>query len=322
MNKYVLLLPALALGCCLPLSGQSKIRQVRTLPLLELASDARTASLGGSHYGEASSSPLYVNPTSLLYQASSLNATIGGRFFGKYEGFTGALRLQQATVGYRFSRHALHVGYRYLGGLKYEAFDAEETSRGQQSSYDYSLDLGYALRLGHFAGYATASYVRTKLGERSASTGVFGLGAYYRSHLTAPAQGLSYLVGVKAQHLGFGFKYDQTSRRTLYPPIAVGAGGELTYRLRGDHRLSLASGVDVYTFPVRSSSVAVHVGGEYSFRGLAAARLGYQHDSNGLRGWSAGLGLDLEGIRIDGAYVASESEDTNASFLITLGLSL
>lgn len=322
MNKQVLIL-SLLLASSLSLAGQGKVTQVRSLPLLELSTDARSAALGGSHFGEAPSSSLFTNPTTLLQQAGSFQANVSGRFFGKYEGLDGSLFLQQTSLGYRFGQHALLAGFRYLGGLKYPVVSATENEGGQLSSYDYTLDLGYTLRLGHLSAYATASYVYSKLADRTASTAVFGVGAFYRSYLTErPAQGFSYLFGVQGTNLGPGFKYRDKTRRQLYPPIAVGAGGEVSYGLTSGHRLSLTSGADVYTFPTSSSSVAIHVGGEYSFRGLLAARAGYQHDTNGLAGWSAGLGVDLEGIRVDGAYVASTTDGVNSSFLLTLGVSL
>ncbi|WP_455108635.1 PorV/PorQ family protein [Porphyromonas sp.] len=320
-TKHLLLGALLGLSC-LPLTAQ-KVKQVRTLPLLELSTDARSAALGGSHYGEASSSLLYTNPTNLLYSPSQLQASASARLMGKLEGTDGSLQLYQATAGLRLGeRHGLFAGFRYLGGLQYEAVNDQEQSKGSFSPYDYSLDLGYALRLGRLSAYATAGYVQSQLGERTANTVLLGLGAYYRSHAEEPSQGLSYLVGAKAQNMSLGFKYAKHERRELYAPVFVGAGGELRYGLSQEHRLGLSAGADVFTYPVNSSSVALHFGGEYSFRRMLAARVGYQHDTNGLQGFTLGLGYHGRRFQLDGAYLAPSTSGTNSSLLFTAGISL
>ena len=314
-----LLLGALLGLTALPLAAQ-KVKQVRTLPLLELSTDARSAALGGSHYGEASSSLLYTNPTSFLYSPSQLQASASARLMGRLDG---SLQLYQATAGLRLGeRHGLFAGFRYLGGLQYEAVNGLEQSKGTLSPYDYSLDLGYALRLGRLSAYTTAGYVQSELGDRSASTVTFGLGAFYRSHAEEPSQGLSYLVGAKAQNMSLGFKYAKHERRELYAPVFVGAGGEVRYGLSTEHRLSLSAGADVFTYPVNSSSVALHFGGEYSFRRMLAARVGYQHDTNGLQGFTLGLGYHGRRFQFDGAYLTPSTSGANSALLFTAGISL
>lgn len=317
-----LLLGALLGLTALPLAAQ-KVKQVRTLPLLELSTDARSAALGGSHYGEASSSLLYTNPTSFLYSPSQLQASASARLMGRLEGADGSLQLYQATAGLRLGeRHGLFAGFRYLGGLQYEAVNGLEQSKGTLSPYNYSLDLGYALRLGRLSAYTTAGYVQSELGDRSASTVTFGLGAFYRSHAEEPSQGLSYLVGAKAQNMSLGFKYAKHERRELYAPVFVGAGGEVRYGLSTEHRLSLSAGADVFTYPVNSSSVALHFGGEYSFRRMLAARVGYQHDTNGLQGFTLGLGYHGRRFQFDGAYLTPSTSGANSALLFTAGISL
>ena len=131
-TKHLLLGALLGLSS-LPLAAQ-KVKQVRTLPLLELSTDARSAALGGSHYGETSSSLLYTNPTSLLYSPSQFRGSASARLMGKFEGAEGSLQLYQATAGLRLGeRHGLFAGLRYLGGLQYEVVNGQEQSKGTLS---------------------------------------------------------------------------------------------------------------------------------------------------------------------------------------------
>ena len=55
---------------------------------------------------------------------------------------------------------------------------------------------------------------------------------------------------------------------------------------------------------------------------MFALRAGYQHDTNGVKGFSAGLGLRFKPLAIDAAYLAPTYTDGKPSFLLTLGLNL
>ena len=68
-KKAIVLLLATALGA--PAAhAQKAVKATRSLPILEYATSARSAALGGNHYGESDVAHLYTNPTSLLYQSS------------------------------------------------------------------------------------------------------------------------------------------------------------------------------------------------------------------------------------------------------------
>lgn len=322
MNTKLCLLSALLASTPLSLAAQS-LKHARSLPLLELSTDARSAALGGNHYGEQYSALLYTNPTSLLYSTHKAQLSASGNALGSREGMQGALGLYTLSAGFQLSpQHGLLVGLRYLGGLRFEGIDLEEQATGSLSWQDYSLDLGYTLRLKRLSAYVTASYVQSQLGDRKASTAVFGLGAFYRSAAIDPSQGLSYTVGVKGQHLGLGFKYSTQEQRLTYPPMSVGAGGELRYALSSEHRLGLGAAVDVYTYPMNSSSVVLSTGAEYRFRKFLAARFGYHYDSQGTQGITAGLGLQFSRVQLDAAYQAAQFSQGKPAYLLTLGLSL
>lgn len=76
-----------------------------------------------------------------------------------------------------------------------------------------------------------------------------------------------------------------------YPPAYAGIGGEIGYGVEGEHHLSLGAGLNYFFYPSNASSAALHFGGEYLYHQMFAVRAGYQHDTNGVKGFSAGLGL-------------------------------
>lgn len=315
----ILLTAALGLSVC-TLSAQ-KIHHVRTLPILELSADARTAALGGSHYGESDQSYLFTNPTSLLYSDHILNVSGTLRTLGKVEGMEGSQSFYQGSAAVAIGNHGFYVGGRYLGGLSfYPVGKSEQVKSKALKLRDYTLDLAYALRMGHFSGYITGNFVYTDLGRRT-STATIGGGLFWRNNYQPQLSGLNLLVGVKAQNFGLPFKY-RTSERNYFTPASVGAGAEVSFNVSGQHRATLTAGADHYVFPRKSSSTALHVGGEYLYHQHLAARLGYHHDTNGYKALSVGLGARYSGVALDAAFVAPTNSDVNSSLLVTLGFSL
>ena len=149
----------LAAGLCATSTLQAqKIKGTRALPILEYAQSAQTAALGGNHYGESDVSHLYTNPTSLLYGETVLSLGGGLRTLGKVEGFDGTNNLYNASLGICVGRHAFFGGFRYLGGMKYTPIDQNENAKKKtRQLFDYTVDLGYAIRMGVFSAYAKGS---------------------------------------------------------------------------------------------------------------------------------------------------------------------
>ena len=180
MNKLSILL----LGTlCSVASLSAQTTKARSLPILEMAVDTRSAALGGNHYGESH--------TSLLYSdEGNLSASASARFLGKIEGFDGSRNLFNLALGARLGDHGFFLGGRYLGGLKFQEVDQAERVKKTYAIEDYTIDVGYALRLSSLSAYVTGSYISTSL-KRSASTFVVGVGAFYRSQPAEDHLGLS-----------------------------------------------------------------------------------------------------------------------------------
>ena len=303
-KAFILLLGAL---CATSSLDAQKIKATRTLPLLEYAQSARTAALGGNHYAESDVSQLYTNPTSLLYGETVFSIGGGIRTLGKLDGLEGSNNLYNASLGVAIGQHAFFGGFRYLGGLKYIPIDNNERAKTKLHTLrDCTIDLGYALRLGLFSGYAKGSYVYTEQGS-AATTMVFGVG--------------DFTLGAKVDNLGP--KYKQSSKsRAVYAPAYAGIGGEVRYGIQGEHRFSLGSGVDYFFAPANAASATIHLGGEYLYHQLVAFRAGYQYDTNGVKGLSAGLGFRFKGGALDASYLAPTSTVGKSSLWITAGLNI
>ncbi|WP_298527802.1 PorV/PorQ family protein [uncultured Porphyromonas sp.] len=320
MNKKAsILLLAVALGTSAA-HAQKTVKATRSLPILEYATSARTAALGGNHYGETDVDHLYTNPTSLLYQNTSFSVSGGLRTFGKIEGLEGSLNLYNASLGLRVGPHAFFGGIRYFGGLKFTPIDKNEHAKKSRNLYDYTADLGYAYRFGIFSIYAKGSYIYTDQGSASSAV-TFGGGAFVRSSEEPSSTGVDFILGAKVDNLGPGYKQSSRSKMA-YPPAYAGLGGEIGYGVEGEHHLSLGAGLDYFFYPTNSSSAALHFGGEYLYHQMFALRAGYQHDTNGVKGFSAGLGLRFKPLAVDASYLAPTYTDGKPSFLLTVGLNL
>lgn len=317
-KAFILLLGAL---CATSSLDAQKIKATRTLPLLEYAQSARTAALGGNHYAESDVSQLYTNPTSLLYGETVFSIGGGIRTLGKLDGLEGSNNLYNASLGVAIGQHAFFGGFRYLGGLKYIHIDNNERAKTKLHTLrDCTIDLGYALRLGLFSGYAKGSYVYTEQGS-AATTMVFGVGVFYRSSDDPASTGLDFTLGAKVDNLGP--KYKQSSKsRAVYAPAYVGIGGEVRYGIQGEHRFSLGSGVDYFFAPANAASATIHLGGEYLYHQLVALRAGYQYDTNGVKGLSAGLGFRFKGVALDASYLAPTSTAGKSSLWVTAGFNI
>ena len=240
---------------------------------------------------------------------------------GKLDGLEGSNNLYNASLGVAIGQHAFFGGFRYLGGLKYTPIDNNERAKTKLHTLrDCTVDLGYALRLGLFSGYAKGSYVYTEQGS-AATTMVFGAGVFYRSSDDPASTGLDFTLGAKIDNLGP--KYKQSSKsRAVYAPAYAGIGGEVRYGIQGEHRFSLGSGVDYFFAPANAASATIHLGGEYLYHQLVALRAGYQYDTNGVKGLSAGLGFRFKGGALDASYLAPTSTVGRSSLWITAGLNI
>ena len=171
--------------------------------------------------GESDVSHLYTNPTSLLYGETVLSLGGGLRTLGKVEGFDGTNNLYNASLGICVGRHAFFGGFRYLGGMKYTPIDQNENAKKKMRQlFDYTVDLGYAIRMGVFSAYAKGSYVYTDQGA-AASTMVFGGGVFLRSSEEPSATGMNFILGAKVDTSVRSTSRAPRVARPMPPPMRV-----------------------------------------------------------------------------------------------------
>ena len=230
--------------------------------------------------------------------------------------------LYNASLGICVGRHAFFGGFRYLGGMKYTPIDQNENAKKKtRQLFDYTVDLGYAIRMGVFSAYAKGSYGLHRPGRCRLRRWLFGGGVFLRSSEEPSATGMNFILGAKVDNLGAKYKQSAKSSST-YAPAYAGAGGEISYGISGEHRLALGAGVDYFFAPSNAASSAIHFGGEYLYHQLVALRAGYQYDTNGAKGVSAGLGLRFKPLALDATYMAPTYSGGKSSLWVTVGLSL
>ena len=174
---------------------------------------------GGNHYGESDVSHLYTNPTSLLYGETVLSLGGGLRTLGKVEGFDGTNNLYNASLGICVGRHAFFGGFRYLGGMKYTPIDQNENAKKKtRQLFDYTVDLGYAIRMGVFSAYAkgaTSTPTKGLLPRRWSSVG----GVFLRSSEEPSATGMNFILGAKVDNLVRSTSRAPRVARPMPPPM-------------------------------------------------------------------------------------------------------
>ena len=150
--------------------------------------------------------------------------SLGGglRTLGKVEGFDGTNNLYNASLGICVGRHAFFGGFRYLGGMKYTPIDQNENAKKKtRQLFDYTVDLGYAIRMGAFSAYAKGSYVYTGPGGCRLDDGL-RWGRLLRSSEEPSATGMNFILGAKVDNLGAKYKQSAKSSST-YAPAYAGA---------------------------------------------------------------------------------------------------
>lgn len=166
---------------------------------------------------------------------------------------------------------------------------------GNVDAGDLALSVHYArrlsgpwqdMRLGLFAG-AGLKYARETLDDVSASAKLFDLGLLWRSKLGTGIFGL----GVSAQSLGSGFKFDQ---ETDPAPRVIRAGAAYSVLSAGDP-LSFVADIrkpdDV--------DMSFSLGCEYTIRKLVALRAGYISGTDMGGGLRLGGGVNIKQMQVD-----------------------
>jgi hypothetical protein len=253
---------------------------------------------------------LYVNPSSIFYNASKYSASLNGTFFPKNDDVSGSLLYGNASAAYRFAdRHAAFIGYRYLGG---------QTITGQTDQYgtlgddikpvDWSFDIGYSFKINNkLSAFARGSFIQSKL-EESNNTFSFSLGGNYRTNLNLG--NMESQLNIAARVLDLGPAIESSSNLKYDLPTSAQVSADLSLPLSDINKLNIAVG-GRYFLPTDATLLTIGAGAEYTYNNLVSARAGYNYGENETSRTTLGFGLNIKFISIDAAYSIANDKDFN-----------
>ena len=317
MNIAIKLSLALVLGAA---GFATAAAQSRTMPVLEVNTDARSAAM--AHQGQTQSNRnfLYTNPSAILYGEPRLSVDLGTQFYPSQEGVDGHLTYYNANAAYRLHRnHAVLAGFRYLGGLAFDRVSATGEATKQLKPFDWSIDVGYALRLSPaFSMSATASFVQSYTG-RTAQNMAFSLGAAYRKDVRLGfAQQSTLGIAMRLADLGPKLNYGQNYQYDL--PSSAILSADLATTLTPGHAVNVGLGGRYFFLPSGETQMLVGLGGEYTWRSMLSARVGYEFGQAKASNLTAGLGLRFaKRYHLDVAYRHALSDYGVNNLLLNLG---
>lgn len=277
--------------------GINVFAQSGNLAFLKLNSDARNTGMGNVVMGEANGMYLYSNPTSFLNDKKNIYASYTLGMLPKVK--DDRLMFHSVSAGYKKGKNALLVGFRYLGGLQIpKVTNSGTTSKKKIKPNDYSLDLAYTRDLGNkFSAYIKGSFIQSHIGK-TAYTGNFGTGVYYRNAFKLSSKKVSYTFGLGVYDLGAGVKF---GKKTNSQPTSVGLGGSFGTELAKNHNLNLAWTTRYFALPTNSSETTASLGLEYELYNMVGLRAGY-HMEDGNNITTFGLGYKQKYFNLNVGY--------------------
>lgn len=291
----------------------------RPLPFLDINSDVRAAGMGNSTMGEAKGMYLYSNPTSLLKEDVSRKIYASYSFGLLPEINEERESYHAASVGVRmFNKHALMVGFRYLGGLSVPRFDSNGNPKSSIKPNDWSIDMAYTFKFSNYvSAYLGGTFVQSALDKTSYLAGANG-GVYYSNEFGFKAEKALYTVGLSFNNLGGAMQTDKGNDFTM--PGSLGLGGSVALPLCKNHQLNAALSTRYFMIPSDAAAFTANLGLEYELFNIAALRTGYYMDTNVSENsyFSIGLGLKYKFMSFDASYNFKDNKDFNT---MQLGIS-
>lgn len=287
--------------------------QSRSVPMLEVNPDARSAAMGGNQYGEARSMLIYSNPTSILYSDKALNVSAATQIYPDADD-AGRLMYYGAAASYRVGIHGVQAGFRYLGGYSIPMENGKNLKPA-----DWSADVAYSIRfLDRISVAAGVSLLHSKI-LKEAYTVAFNLSAYYRNSFNMGINA-DYVIGVNVANIGPDLNYGKKYGKTKLP-ACFGAGGELGMDLGKTNRLGISLAGQYYCMPRKAKMFTGNIGAEYSYAKKISLRAGYKYAEHDYSSFAFGAGLACSIFHLDVAHQRGMGENEVNLTLITLGVS-
>jgi hypothetical protein len=275
------------------------------MSFLKLGTDARSAGLSGSTVAIASGAAASTQNPAGLASAPDSQKTLDLLF-------THREWIQDTRIEYLAVRiglggtHALGVSLSSLSTSDIEIRERPGPAQGTFTARNASLGVSYGRAFGDVAIGITAKLLYEKILVDDATGFAVDLGGKW-----SPLPRL--VLGAAVQHLG-GMSALREDATALPTTLRLGP----SYSLRWEEpRLDILLAGDAAYIPEEGEPYA-SLGGEFTYDGLLAARLGYQFGSAG-RGFSAGAGFRYGLFLLDYAYAPIDS-DLGNTHTITVGL--
>lgn len=288
----------------------------RTLPFLEINADTRTAGMGDANMGDTKSMYIYTNPTAFFQNEGKIYTThtygIFPKIGDKHQSF------HAISAGYRlFNKHALMAGFRYFGGLSIPRIGEDGIELKPIHPMDWAIDFSYAIQINdNLSAYVGGNFIQT-YNAKTAYTGGFSTGAYYRNSMSLSGSDGAYSIGLALYDFGAKVQYGKANvKRDL--PTSIGLGGSLSLPFSEDHKINAVLSTRYFLLPSEASEFTGGVGFEYEMYNFAAIRTGY-HLGNSNNYLTIGVGFKVRFLNIDAAYMLTQSKDYN---LLRLGFNV
>lgn len=278
----------------------------RSLPFLELNADTRAAGMGDANMGKTTGMYIYNNPTAFFQNEGNI---YGSYALGMYPSIDKSHQMYHAaSVGYKlFDRHALMVGFRYLGGNAITRILDDGTEGKAIKPNDWAIDFAYALNINsHLSALVGGNFIQSYVG-RTAYTGGGSLGLNYYNTFNYSGNEGDYSLTVDMRDLGQSVQYSKSSKAVAMP-TSVGLGGSLSLPFSEDNVVNAALATRYYMLPSDAAAFTAGAGVEYEYMKAFALRAGY-HIGNNNNYFTVGAGGNWKGVRLDVAYsIASQKE--------------
>jgi hypothetical protein len=278
----------------------------QTCSFLNLPSDVRSFSLGGASIASPASA---LNPAGTLF--SKDNASLGVSYIAWLPSSSDVKAMNLGGYLNLSDRISLSAGGTIAVHRQMTLFDDFGFSDGTFRPIESSYRLGASFKLGGaVALYAAAKIVSSSMGAESKGFAFAGdvLAVYRKGSLSAAAGVLN---------VGSRMSYGNGSYNL---PMRICGGAEYVYAL-DDHVLTgtCETGFIPAQSEVAKGAFYVGCGIDYTYAGVASARIGYHYDTSNACYCSLGLGIRLFGVGLDAFYLVA---GRSSSIFGTFGLGL
>lgn len=272
--------------CVLAVPGPASAAERGTgLAFLRIGVGAHAAGLGNAYVSRVDDgTATYWNPAGLA-RVPVLDVTF------MHNEYFQDVRYEFLGVARRIGSHAVgaSIAGLYTGADALERRDESGNFEGHFGSYDLSVAVGYARRMGEdLTAGLNVKYLTENVDRTNASGYAFDLGAQWDT----PVERLR--LGIVVQNLGPSMKFIADE---FDLPTTVQGGATFSVALAGGAALLAAE-----VRKVRGDDAGLNVGTGYEYRETASVRLGYKSglDSEDV---SFGLGFRRDRVRVDYAFV-------------------